>query len=146
MTGRIALRLFGQARTVLGGPFDDYRPPAVGVCLEAASVRAGEARILLPIPDFAPPGPDEFVEGLAAILVAARAVPDLPLYIGCRAGLGRTGTVMAGLAKVTGIDDPVGWVRAAYDRRAVETPAQELAVAALDVDAVWRAYAAKLAG
>ena len=48
---------------------------------------------------------------------------------------------MASWARLAGMDDAVGWVRANYDPRAVETPEQAAAVAALDVDAVWAAYA-----
>ena len=50
---------------------------------------------------------------------------------------------MAALARMAGIDDAVEWVRAQYDRRAVETAEQAAAVAALDVAAVWAAYAAE---
>jgi protein-tyrosine phosphatase len=54
------------------------------------------------------------------------AEPDRLFYIGCKAGLGRTGTVLACLAREAGITtDPVAWVRANHDPRAVETPAQE---------------------
>jgi protein-tyrosine phosphatase len=54
------------------------------------------------------------------------AEPDRLFYVGCRAGLGRTGTVLACLAAEAGTPgDPVAWVRAQHDPRAVETPAQE---------------------
>ena len=47
--------------------------------------------------------------------------------IGCAGGLGRTGTVLACMATLAGVPaaDAVEWVRANYDRRAVETPGQE---------------------
>ncbi len=46
--------------------------------------------------------------------------------IGCAGGLGRTGTVLACMAVLSGIDHEkaVEWVRANYDRRAVETDEQ----------------------
>jgi protein-tyrosine phosphatase len=77
-----------------------------------------------------------------ATLVLMRAAPELPVYVGCAAGLGRTGTFIAALARMAGIGDAVAWVRENYDARAVETAEQAAAVAALDVDAVWAAYAA----
>jgi protein-tyrosine phosphatase len=82
-------------------------------------------------------------DGLVRLLVMMRAAPDLPVYVGCAAGLGRTGTFIAALARVAGIGDGVAWVRANYDTRAVETEAQAASVAALDVTAVWDAYSAQ---
>ena len=93
--------------------------------------------MLFPVEDFAAPAPDEFARLLAAVLRAMRAAPGLPVDVGCRAGLGRTGMVIAGLARLAGEADPVAWTRRQYDPRAVETPAQAAAVAVLDPDAVW---------
>lgn len=49
------------------------------------------------------------------------------LEIGCRGGLGRTGTVLACFAVIEGLAplDAVDWVRTSYDRHAIETPDQE---------------------
>ena len=105
----------------------------------------GLADILIDVPDFTAPTQAQLVAGLVRTLEHLRAAPDLPVYVGCAAGLGRTGTFMAALARLAGIDDAVAWVRAQYDARAVETPEQAAAVAALDVDAVWAAYAGKAA-
>ena len=46
----------------------------------------------------------------------------------CRGGIGRTGTALAALAIFDGLStkDAVGWVRANYHPRAVETPWQRL--------------------
>lgn len=47
--------------------------------------------------------------------------------IGCRGGLGRTGTVLACMAVLAGVPpaEAVEWVRGEYNVQAVETPAQE---------------------
>jgi hypothetical protein len=47
--------------------------------------------------------------------------------IGCIAGIGRTGTVLACMAVLTGLDasSSIAWVRANYRPRAVETAVQE---------------------
>ncbi len=47
--------------------------------------------------------------------------------VGCAGGLGRTGTVLACMAILSGVQvkQAVTWVRANYDRRAVETDEQE---------------------
>ena len=57
----------------------------------------------------------------------ARAARGEVVEVGCYGGLGRTGTVLACMATLAGVHalDAVGWVRANYDARAVETPEQE---------------------
>jgi hypothetical protein len=46
--------------------------------------------------------------------------------VACRGGVGRTGTALAALAILDGLDpgEALAWVRASYHRRAVETPWQ----------------------
>jgi hypothetical protein len=46
--------------------------------------------------------------------------------VGCRGGVGRTGTALAALAVLDGLtpDQAVTWVRDHYHRRAIETPWQ----------------------
>ncbi len=141
MIGFVVLPLLGAERRIIGGAFNDFPGAAIGVCLEARSRLAGMADVLMDVPDFTAPTQAQLVDGLARALRLLRDAPDLPVYVGCAAGLGRTGTFMAALARLAGMDDAVGWVRANYDPRAVETPEQAAAVAALDVDAVWAAYA-----
>jgi len=57
----------------------------------------------------------------------ARAAQGEEVEVGCYGGLGRTGTVVACMATLSGVQasDAVAWVRANYDARAVETPEQE---------------------
>jgi hypothetical protein len=148
LVGCVTLRFFGRDRCIRGGPFVDFCPPAIGVCLEARSVNAGSATIALPVVDYGAPAPDALADGLVALLLAMRAAPKLPIYIGCRAGLGRTGMLIAALAKLAGAKlagaklagqgDPIGWTRLHYDPRAVETAAQERAVMDMDALAIWR--------
>ena len=115
-----------------------FEPPAIGLCLEALSPNAALATVARPVADLAAPTQAARADGLVALRRAMRAAPERPVYIGCRAGLGRTGMVIAALAKLAGQGDPVGWTRRHYHRRAVETLAQEAAVAALDAPAIWR--------
>jgi hypothetical protein len=58
--------------------------------------------------------------------VHSRAKAGEIVEIACYGGLGRTGTVLACLAVCAGVQvsDAVEWVRANYDRRAVETQEQ----------------------
>jgi protein-tyrosine phosphatase len=55
-----------------------------------------------------------------------RALDGQRVEIGCGGGVGRTGTVVASLAVLAGVPagDAVGWARANYHHRAVETPWQ----------------------
>jgi hypothetical protein len=68
-------------------------------------------------------------ERAAAQIRAAfeRARAGERVEVGCAGGLGRTGTVLACMATLAGVPatEAVAWVRANYDRRAVETPEQE---------------------
>ena len=128
---------------MIGGSFNDFPGSAIGVCLEARSRLAGLAEVLIDIPDFTAPTQAQLVDGLVRTLCLLRDAPGAAVYVGCAAGLGRTGTFMAALVRMAGIDDAVAWVRANYDPRAVETPEQAAAVAALDVGAVWAVYAGK---
>jgi hypothetical protein len=56
----------------------------------------------------------------------ARAAHGETVEVACYGGAGRTGTVMACLAVLSGVpaEDAVAWVRANYHPRAVETPWQ----------------------
>jgi hypothetical protein len=53
--------------------------------------------------------------------------------VACGGGVGRTGTALAALAVLSGVDpaDAVDWVRRTYHHRAVETPWQRRWVAGL---------------
>jgi protein-tyrosine phosphatase len=61
----------------------------------------------------------------------ARAQAGERVEVGCAGGLGRTGTVLASMAVLAGVQaaEAVQWVRANYDARAVETQEQEEFVA-----------------
>ncbi|MGY1636285.1 protein-tyrosine phosphatase family protein [Geodermatophilus sp. SYSU D00742] len=64
---------------------------------------------------------------LAALHEALRrARAGQRVEVGCRGGVGRTGTALAALAVLDGLPaaDAVRWVRAEYHPRAVETPWQ----------------------
>lgn len=127
LRGRLELPLGGQRISISGGPFDAMPEGARGLCLEARAARIGEAEWQLDVPDFGLPNEAALRAVLADMLEAMRAAPDGAYHIGCKAGLGRTGTAMACLAILAGAveGDPVAWLRAAYTAEAIETPAQE---------------------
>lgn len=128
--GSVVLDLGGQQVRVTGGPFDSLPPGARGLCLDPLARRRADAEWRLDIPDYGVPDAEALRAVLAAMLAAMRARPGDAFHVGCRAGYGRTGLALACLGAMTGVADPLRWLRATYDRRAVETPAQEAMVAA----------------
>ncbi len=77
-------------------------------------------------PDFGVPTRD--VDAARSIEEAyGAALTGCHVEVGCAGGLGRTGTVLACMAVLSGVnaDEAVSWVRANYDSRAVETVDQE---------------------
>ena len=127
LRGRLELPLDGSLISISGGPFDAMPEGARGLCLEADAARIGEAEWRLDVPDYGVPDDAALRAVLTEMLAAMRAAPDGAYHIGCKAGLGRTGTAMACLAILAGPvqGDPVAWLRAAYNAEAIETPAQE---------------------
>ncbi|MEN3273198.1 MAG: hypothetical protein V7636_1959 [Actinomycetota bacterium] len=75
-------------------------------------------------PDFGlPADPDAFVAALEDLRVRSRRGEVVEL--GCLGAHGRTGTALACLAVLAGVDgDPVDWVRSTYCDKAVETDEQ----------------------
>lgn len=83
-------------------------------------------------PDFGLPADrDDALLALREALHRARAGERVE--VACRGGRGRTGTALAALAVLDGMDpaDAVPWVRRVYHRWAVETPGQKRWVRAL---------------
>lgn len=118
------MRLSGV--TIAAGPFTALPAGAFGLCLDPHAPNRPDACLTLDIVDFSLPDPAALRATLDALKAAMAAEPERLFYIGCKAGLGRTGTVLACLAAESGITgDPVAWVRSVHDPRAVETPAQE---------------------
>ncbi|WP_328467028.1 protein-tyrosine phosphatase family protein [Streptomyces sp. NBC_00448] len=81
-------------------------------------------------PDFRLPSDrTAFAQALAELW---RRAEDERVEIACGGGFGRTGTALACLAALDGVpgDEAVGYVRAHYSRRAVETPWQRRFVTA----------------
>jgi hypothetical protein len=70
--------------------------------------------------------PSDRAAAEAVLLEVWRRCADERVEIGCNGGRGRTGTALACLAVLDGVSvaEAVQFVRAGYDRRAVETPWQ----------------------
>lgn len=105
-------------------PYTRDRRPDFGLYLDEAWAPPWEhARV--DWPDFGlPVDLDDVRDQLSAVL--ARAQAGDVVEIGCLGAHGRTGTALACLAVIDGVDAQVAvdWVRANYCERAVETPQQ----------------------
>ena len=128
LRGAVTLLVDGRPVRVTGGPFDALPPGARGLCLEARSARVDEAEWRLDVPDFGVPEAAALRAVLELMLGAMRDRPGDAFHVGGRAGLGRSGMALACLAAMTGIADPIAWLRGCYDPAAVETPEQEAMV------------------
>lgn len=81
-------------------------------------------RVWVPWPDFRLPRDDDAAR--RAFVRAWAAAADRRVEVACGGGRGRTGTALACIAVLDGVDpaDAVAYVREHYDHRAVETPWQ----------------------
>jgi protein-tyrosine phosphatase len=101
---------------------DDHEMPAE---LRAAYETSALEIVRHPIADFGRPTDRDALEAFVDDLLE-RLRRGETVYLHCRAGIGRTGTVLACLLKRAGAaDDPVTLVRAIYDPRALETEEQQ---------------------
>lgn len=73
-------------------------------------------------------------EALAALRDTYERAATQRVEIGCRSGVGRTGTALAAMAVMAGIpaDEATSWVRERYHGRAVEMPWQREGVRNLE--------------
>lgn len=116
----------GRAYTVWGGPYDDreYVGTRYTVCLKEHA-RQGEPGYHLPIRDFGTPPTYDEVDRALAWMFRKIVVEDKKVFVGCGWGRGRTGMILACMAKAAGQRSPVAYVRSNYRPEAVETEGQE---------------------
>jgi hypothetical protein len=139
VNGKLPIRIGNLIHaSVAGGPYLKKPPGWAGVKM-AQEIQA-YAEINVPVKDFGTPDPEAFK--LALYRAYALLIGRTNLYVGCMGGIGRTGTFLAGMAKVMSEFrrishrpgfDPVLYVREHYLSHAVETKAQEKFIRDLDV-------------
>ena len=121
----------------LRNPMPSGPLPEFGLYLGSARLRARHDVALtwphdwLDWPDFRlPRDPAAAIGALRAL--HERALSGQRVEVACAGGVGRTGTALACLAVLAGVPaaEAVDWVRAHYQRRAVETRGQRRWVAA----------------
>ena len=90
--------------------------------IKAANEQSGFADVTLPVQDFGVPSYEDLNDVVETAI--KEAMKKKLVLVGCGAGWGRTGTVLAAVLAVLGVEDPVTRLRQVYVPQAVETPAQ----------------------
>lgn len=121
MLGQLKLPLWlGRHYLVTGGPITQA-PKSMFSCRMAQEINF-PASIAIPTRDFSVPDTQRLDEGLWQVV--NQLIKGKPVYVGCMAGRGRTGLMLAVLAKAFGVSRPVEYVREHYYPHAVETREQ----------------------
>ena len=129
INGWMPFEFAGRKFPIYGGPYRAKPDNVPGVKM-AEEIKA-PCEIDIPTRDFDVPDVSTFKQGLAWGVSCLMEHGDL--YVGCMGGIGRTGLYMAGLAKLMGVENPVGYVRQYYIPHAVETQQQQDYINDLDV-------------
>jgi len=118
-SGRL-VRGRGLRRPLPAGPLPEFGVYLLG----SAPPPVGWESVWVPWPDFRLPRDPAALR--AALEQAWTRAAGERVEVACGGGRGRTGTGLACLAVLDGVpaDEAVAYVRARYDRRAVETPGQ----------------------
>jgi len=111
----------GQYFEVYGGPY--MARPKSFVGLKMAEEITAPFDVEIPTPDFNVPTYEQALAGLRRILPFI--LIGRPVYVGCMGGVGRTGFMLAILAKAWGVPSPIKYVRSQYYAHAVETTPQQ---------------------
>lgn len=110
----------GKYFRVWGGPYVGRPGSMFGVRMAREIDRPAD--VVIPTRDFQAPSVQDTDEGLVKIV--DQLIAGAPVYVGCMAGRGRTGLMMAVLAKAFGEPNPIKYVRENYYPHAVETQSQ----------------------
>lgn len=132
--GSLPIALGGEVYTVWGGPYRNRPESMAGVKMAVEIKEACDVDV--PTRDFNVPDQGDLIRGLAQtvnLLLDGKTV-----YVGCMGGIGRTGLFLAALAKLSGVEDPVAYVREHYIPHAVETDQQQRFIRDLDLSELRR--------
>lgn len=83
-----------------------------------------ECTYYLPIKDFSVPDNNEKLNEAIINILQEMIEKKNTVYMGCFGGVGRTGLVLACIAKSLDIENPISYVRENYSPRSVETDEQ----------------------
>jgi hypothetical protein len=140
--GLFPLKLGTIQANLVGGPYRNKPKDFYGIKM-AEEINA-DCVISVPTRDFSVPDTGRLIAGLYCGISLAQQ--QVPIWVGCLGGVGRTGLYFAALAKVMAryqkltkkkvTIDPVAYTREHYYSHAVEIAEQKKWVEDLNVDAV----------
>jgi hypothetical protein len=113
------LAFLGMRARIFGGPYEKRPRHAFGVSMRECE--SNKYDINVPTQDFKTPDPALMRAAVRRVLLALFTDEVRMVYVGCGAGIGRTGLFMACAAKVCGYRNPVAHARRTYHKQAVET-------------------------
>jgi hypothetical protein len=129
--GGFTINFRGLELSFQGGPYVAKPDGTFGVCMLPTVPGEMEVGAHVPTRDFTPPPEKELCEAVDAAIRAA--IKGQTVYVGCTAGIGRTGTFMAAVVKALEVNpSPIAWVRMQYYSNAVETSEQANLIERLD--------------
>jgi hypothetical protein len=140
--GMFPLKLGKIQSYLVGGPYKQKPDHFYGIKMAEEIDR--DCVISIPTRDYDVPDKGRLVAGLYCGIALAQQ--QVPIWVGCMGGVGRTGLYFAALAKVMAryqkltkhkvTIDPILYTREMYLAHAVETKEQMQWIANLDIDAV----------
>lgn len=143
--GRLVIPLgwrgYWRVLSFVGGPYEAYpgAEAAFGVCVRSEDVLGLQMNAHLPIPDYGVPKSEEIVLHVLHTTLT-KAFEGRDIYVGCKAGWGRTGLFLALVAKAVGEANPLAFVRQNYSPRAIETDEQADYLATFDTRTLSRSF------
>ena len=135
----IPLRYYGGS---FAGRSDFRIRDYLGVSLLLGKDHLQEGDIHIPTADFTAPPMNLIRKAVKKTMV--EAVRGRKIYVGCGAGIGRTGTFLACVAKAAGYRHPIKWLRSQYHPQAVETKDQRELIQFFDYSPYWSTMIARL--
>ena len=126
LNGAFRVSHLGVKLDFAGGPYREVRDfklyTRTVYRIKAASEQQGEADISMVVEDFGVPSKETLLE--VADTAIEMALRGYVVTVGCGAGWGRTGTVLAAVLQRLGFKNPVFTLRDVYVQQAVETKEQ----------------------
>lgn len=124
----------GINTVIVGGSFNHSNNSALNgyYKVKMAEEISKSCDLAIDTPDFQTPNRYMLLNSIPQILHAIAMGQNI--YIGCMGGIGRTGFMMAIIAKIMGVNNPIAFTRANFKGHAIETEAQMLLIDSIEVE------------
>lgn len=124
----------GITTTIVGGSFNHSNNKALDgfYKVKMAEEISKSCDLAIDTADFCTPNRYMLLNSIPQILHSIAMGQNI--YIGCMGGIGRTGFMMAIIAKIMGVNNPVAFTRANFKSHAIETQEQLVLVDSIEVE------------